>query len=172
MNTYVTYGLGNRFDTTKIHTDLTSFADKPKAAWWGSPVDAKFGWKDWCMKAYWIPGDYGIGEADFDSYFSDNNKILWTLVDDAKVLYINEIKDLDTCLESGLIVKLNEEGYNRYRWDFNKVLATGYTAIELTDAMIGHYFVKDIELIMNGWDCESIVVLDPSKIIILNGGET
>lgn len=168
MKTYVTYGFGNKFDTNKIHTDLTIFADKPKTAWWGSPVDAKFGWKDWCMADYWIPGDYIGEEPDFDSYFSDDNKIVWTLADDSKILYINEIKDLESCLESGLIVKLREGGYDNYRWDFNKVLSSGYTAIELTDAMIGHYFVEGIELIMNGWDCESIVVLDHTKIIPLS----
>lgn len=47
----------------------------------------------------------------------------------------------------------------------------GYHAIELYDASMGHRFNMTYceHDLMSSWDCESIVVLDPSKIKIIEG---
>lgn len=171
MKTYVTYGLGNKFDISKLNIDLDCFVGKPKQAWWGSPIDAKFGWKEWCEAEDWIPGD-----VDPEIYFNDDNKILWTLEESSKILYLDTVYDLDTFVKLKYIVLDVYDEYdnyrcdlkilvNHYKWDFKKILDDGYTAIELTNGNIGHYFTSEVECLINGWDCESIVVLDPSKII-------
>lgn len=163
MKKYVTYGF-KKFDKSKVRIDLTCFVGKPRTAWWGSPIDAKFGWKEWCTNEYWTPGDEPIEE-----YFAEDNKVLWTLTEDSKILYINNVEDLDTFIDLGFIFNCNQDSdYGEWKWDFHKVLEAGYTAIELTDSYIGHYFTSYAELLINGWDCESIVVLDPSKIIPLD----
>ncbi len=160
---YVTYGFGNVFDPNKLNTNLREFIGKPLKAWWGSPIDADFGWKEWCEnEEFLIDNRY----KSLEEYFSDNNKIFWTLKDNAKVLMINNINDLNTCIESQFIY-YDSCDYFRHRWDFYQILRKGYSAIQLNDAAIGHCFRSTVESIMNGWDCESIVVLDPSMIIQL-----
>ena len=161
---YETYGLGNKFYPNKLKIDLHCVCGKP-AGWWGSPVDAKYSWRDWCENEQWVPGGRSIEE-----YFSDDNKILWTLKEDTKILMINTPKDFETLRDNHYIILQGDE-YPSYTFDFNKVLEDGYSAVQLNDGYIGHYFSRDIdhrlEILMNGWDCDSIVVLDPSKIIIL-----
>ena len=51
--------------------------------------------------------------------------------------------------------------------DFNKLLEDNIIAVQLLDGSIGHRFITDIETMFNSWDCESIVVLDESKIEFL-----
>ena len=161
MKKYVTYGFGDTFIPEKLVTDLKESIGKPMSAWWGSPVDSEYGWIDWCNQEEFIPKG-----ASFDKYFTDNNKIIWTLDESAKILEVNEVADLEDYFELGYIEdKSDEPEYKDYHWNFYKVLEAGYSAIELTDGGIGHYFHNRIELMMNSWDCESIVVLDPSKII-------
>ena len=44
-----------------------------------------------------------------------------------------------------------------------------YDAIELENSFIGHMFYSRIEVdLFNSWDCESIVVLNPDKILVLD----
>lgn len=169
MKKYVTYGFGTIFMADKLKTDLSRIiADKPLKAWWGSPVDADYGWRDWCLDNYFLR--FEDPDLDFEenasNYFSDDNKIIWTLRQKAKVLVINDLEDLYNYLELGYIVPKEEQyGYPRYKWDFFKVLRDGYSAIELTDAHLGHGFRSPLEDLMNSWDCESIVVLDPNDIV-------
>ena len=162
MQKYVTYGLGNKFNPDKLVTDLTCSIGKPASAWWGSPINTEFGWKDWCKSENFIPSR-GLS---FEEYFSDNNKIVWTLKEGSKILLIDSIYDLNDFQRLDYIV---EGKYDSWEFDFKKILNDGYTAIQLNDAGIGHYFMNRLELLMNSWDCESIVVLDPSKIVILEG---
>ena len=162
---YVTYGLGNKLDISKIKTDLYCQIGKPKQAFWGSPVDADFGWKEWCYREECIPTSKGLS---FDDYFSDDNKILWDLKEGTKVLMINEVEDLDEFIDKKYIVYVRifpNSDFKDYVWNFNKILEDGYSAIQLNDATIGHNFRSNVEILLSSWDCESIVVLDKSKIV-------
>lgn len=49
------------------------------------------------------------------------------------------------------------------------MLEDGIVAVELMDGWIGHRFENFLEASFNTWDCESIVVLDETKIEILEG---
>lgn len=159
---YCTYGFGNKFDKDKIVIDLKTrgSSNKPMSAWWGSPVDAKFGWKDWCLAEEWFPKN-----EDPDVYLSESNKINWTLEDSANILTISSLEDLQEYFSKGFIIARPGFFMTCYEFDFQEILDKGYAAVELLDPTLGHLFINELELMLNSWDCESIVVLDPTKII-------
>ena len=169
MKKYVTYGFGTIFNQNMLITDLHDGGnDKPRKAWWGSPINADYGQKEWCLDNYYlIYEDKNLSfEENAANYFADDNKIIWTLDSKAKILFVNDLEDLYDYLELGYIVSKEEQyGYPRFKWDFYKVLKDGYSAIELTNAYLGHGFRSPIEDLMNCWDCESIVVLDQDVIV-------
>ena len=167
MKQYVTYGLGNHFDFEKVKetTNLDyNGIGKPSAAWWGSPTNAIFGWRDWCENEEFIPSK-GLS---FEQYFSDNNKITWHLEDESKVYIIYTIEDVKAMKDKGYIVNKPKYGYDDYEIDFHKILEDGYVAVELYDPSIGHtiFTYGPLDMLFNSWDCESIVVLDPAKIVV------
>ena len=44
MKKYVTYGFGTIFNQNMLITDLHDGGnDKPRKAWWGSPINADYG---------------------------------------------------------------------------------------------------------------------------------
>lgn len=157
MKTYITYGFVIE-DINKIVTNLEESINKPKKALWGSPVDAEFGWRDWCEGEQWIPRN-GRDYEDFEDYFTKSFK--WTLKEGSKILTINKVEDLNGIYRAGL---MRPNQYRSVALDFYRILDAGYSAVELTDGCIGHMFVNSLESSFNSWDCESIVVLDPNKV--------
>lgn len=161
MKKYITYGLGNKFDPNKLVTNLKdSGLGKPEYAWWGSPTDAEYGWKEWAEDNDFLPHGY----KSYDEYFSPENSITWHLEEGSKVLDLKEVTDLMEWIKNDYIT-ITTSRYERKLINFQKILEDGYVAVELYDACIGHRFINEFEMMFNSWDCESIVVLDPSKII-------
>lgn len=168
MKTYVTYGLG-KFDKSKLVVNLSpGIQGKPVCAFWGSPIDSEYGWKDWCEANEF----YG----NPNKIFSPENTITWTLEDDSKILDIESIDDLENYFHMDYIKNYQRwPGEINYNFDFVRILKDGYSAIELHDSAIGHMFFlylrneekHQLDMMMNSWDCESIVVLDPDKIKII-----
>ena len=154
----------NEFNKNDIHTiiGIPNPINKPNCAWWGSPKDAEFGWKEWCF----------CQEFEIDGYDWEN-PIEWTLDKNSKVLKIDwdDIKDEDnSILKPYLFHDPNFKGcWSRlcFYLDFNSMLDDGISAVQLMDGRIGHSFGfldNPYETMFNTWDCESIVVLDDSKI--------
>ena len=165
---YVTYGFGTTkdFDINKIEINLNECIGKPKSAWWGSPVSAEYGWKEWCEANDFVPGSKG---KNIEEYFDEKDAIYWKLETGSKILMIDYVDDLIDFFEQGFIEYIEDDRdpiLNQFRWNFYNVVAAGYDAIQLNDSTIGHNFRSDLEMLMNSWDCESIVVLNPSKIIV------
>ena len=168
------------FDPSLIETDLSHFLDsKPKCAWWGSPVDATFGWKDYCLS------DYGTEDFDFEHHsiywhLKEGSKIFQIDMDDVKLEESNELlkyiyftdNSYPVC-EKHFPITETIEILNSYemrpRLNFSRILSDGIVAVELMDACIGHMFMNQLETMFNSWDCESIVILDSSKIIFERG---
>lgn len=152
---YITYlEYNNVFNSDLIETNLESIYPtfKPKRAFWGSPSDAKFGWKEWCER------------EDFGNY-NFNNPIKWKLKDDARIFNI----DMNAVLNPNTIIKKYVlTNFYGLSLDFKHMKNDDIDAIELLDAKVGHEFYNELESGFYGWDCESIVVLNPSKIIFLN----
>lgn len=122
----------DKFDRPKNH----AFLSKPFGGLWASPVESDYGWRDWC-------------EAEDFRRCDIENSFMFTLRDDANVLYI----DSRDCLSD-----LPKQKCYRDLWcmlDFEKLMGT-YDAIELT-------LSSDIALrfVLYGWDCDSIVILNP-----------
>lgn len=171
---YVTYlHKKNVFDKEKIviYFGIPSMINKPDNAWWGSPIDASWGWKNWCLCE-------DFGNYDFD------NPIKWKLTKDSKILRIGKEEVFSS---KSILKKYTVNPYSFFNndleilpelfreevcLDFQKILDDGITAVELLDGSIGHSldsFRIPLAMMFNSWDCESIVVLDKSKIIFLGG---
>lgn len=113
---------------------------KPLGGFWASPVDAEYGWKDW-------------NEAEQFRECAEENSFKFQLKQSAKVLYIKTVDDL-----SGL-PKAQDGFGDLVILDFEK-LAEQYDAIEVT---IG--FDRDLYYALYGWDCDSILIMDPDVVI-------
>lgn len=116
---------------------------KPLGGLWASPVDAEFGWKDWC---------------DSEKFRECNleNSFTFTLTPEAKVLYIDNVSVLD-----GLPQVKNEFSYSGWcQLDFEKLLEQGYDAVEMSLSSDGRLYMK-----LYGWDCDSIVILNSEVIV-------
>ena len=112
---------------------------KPKGGFWASRIDAKFGWKDWCI-------DEEFRDID------ENNAFRFKLKDNAKVLYINDTKILANLPMQQSIIK---------SWlclDFEK-LSEQYDAIEVNISKCNHLYD-----LLYGWDCDSILIMNPDII--------
>lgn len=128
---------------------------KPSGGLWGSPIDATYGWKDWCR-------DNEFREIDKNDCFE------FQICSEANVLHLYSIDDVDKLpKQKGLTI-----GSMEYL-DFEQIKIDGYDAIELhlsedrsSDCLYGLYYV------LYGWDCDSILVMNPNCIVVdrkLNG---
>lgn len=141
MRTYIHYG-SNKFHPyafVKI-TNCPQFT-KPFGGLWASPVDAKYGWKDWCE----------------DSRFNVNRlkkSFTFTLAPEAKVLYIRSTDDFENLPKQGVNVPSMWTAL-----DFELLRQQGYDAVELVDIEApGLYWA------LYGWDCDSILIMNPGII--------
>lgn len=150
-NVYIHYGHKN-FDIElfkKPTNQEYGRANKPHGGLWASPVDAAFGWREWNERE-------GLITCSEDRCFR------FSLSEDATVYHMY-------CEEDVEALPLRPESKVPYilRPDFEKILEMGYDAIEYhlsqeivpKDECLGLYFV------LYGWDCDSILVLNPSVII-------
>ena len=125
---YVTYlrKAAGSFDARMIFTDLEpkKCINKPKLAFWGSPLNARFGWKDWCESEEW--GD------------TEGDKVIWTLQEGSKILCIIR-EETSSILTSPLLKYFvssdNEFGdkglRDNFYLNFPKLAEDGYAAVEL-----------------------------------------
>lgn len=136
-----------------------SLESKSFGGLWASPVDSKYGWKDWCENE-------GFGLDDFSSSFS------FVLSDDARVLHLRSGKDVD---------KLP-----RYNWkcfpsdpgcmyiDF-ETLMKDYDAVEFhlsEESPSGYINTLYLKMYAWGyWDYNSILIMNPSVVIPVSGNE-
>lgn len=128
---------------------------KPKGGLWTSPVQSEWGWKDWC-------------EAEEFRWTSLNVSFELKLSQDARLCVIDNAYDL-RCLPMVSV------GYmDRCYPDFEKI-AKEADAIWLTEAgqretrfcRFEDGVSNGINTDLYGWDCESVLILNPNKIILL-----
>lgn len=150
MKKYIHYG-HTKFDKTmfkKIRNDTSILSTKPEngCGFWASDVNAECGWKEWC-------------ESEEFRDCNKENSFKFTLADDVKVLYIDSVSDLQSLPKVKDKFDLNFSSW--YLLDFEK-LAETYDAVEVSIS-------SDFDLCyqLYGWDCDSIVVMNPDVIIEL-----
>ncbi len=140
---YIHYG-HKKFDRSKfIPVQNFRAFTKPHGGLWASPVDAEFGWKDWCKE-----NEFNMCRMGCSFTFE--------LSPEANVLHICSADSLD-----GLPRVENE--WSLPEWcmlDFEKLIEQGYDAIELI-------LSADYSLYWNlyGWDCDSILIMNPEVIV-------
>ena len=122
-------------------------AVKPIGGMWASPIDAEWGWKQWCeAEEFWLD--------------KLNISFELNLSDDARICHLKSVDDLKKLPE--------RQGLFKSTWyciDFEKAMDK-YDAIELhlseevEDDWLGSLYFK-----LYGWDCDSILIMNPNIII-------
>ncbi len=118
---------------------LGSYQTKPESGtgFWASRSDSKYGWEKWCM-------DNEYKECDL------SKSVLFDIRNDAKIYEISNSAQVDA-------LKRDFSLYNKMGFDFEK-LAQKYDAIEVT-------INNDTYYSLYGWDCDSILILNPEIIV-------
>lgn len=149
---YIHYGSSKFRPITPIQNQ--PMMSKPLGGFWASPVNARRGWEDWCR-----------GEE----FFLDSLKksFTFTLTDDAKILHIYSVKQLEELPKAPALFGM--EGLRTWVClDFEK-LQQEYDGIELHlseekfesgEWMSGLYFQ------LYGWDCDSILIFHDDVVVV------
>lgn len=117
---------------------------KPHGGLWASDVKDEYGWKDW-------------NEVNEFMECNEDNSFKFTLKDNAKILEINNVSDLND------LPKLNSILPDSFMWvflDFEKILEDGYDAIKYNLSKDGRLYHA-----LYGWDCDSLLVLNPECVV-------
>lgn len=138
--TYIHYG-SPAFDLSKFE-QVRNYFNKPQGGLWASPVDAEYGWKNWC-------------EEESFRECHEENSFSFRLAENANVLRIDSVDKEST------IPRL--PGYNTasiHAYDFEKLVMDGIDAVEFVISLDRRLYWA-----MYGWDCDSILVLNPAVVV-------
>ena len=145
MKKYIHYG-SKEYIPQIMKPIKNDFLPKPQGGLWASSIDATYSWKRWCDRNK-------LKEC------TENNSFYFALKEDARILYINSVSDLDE------LPKIKNRHKSLSGWvelDFEE-LAKKYDAIEVCISNdYGLYHA------LYGWDCDSIVVMNPDVVIVVN----
>lgn len=130
----------NRFQEIK---NEIGFA-KPEGGFWASPVDAKFGWKDWCKR------------NNFRK-IEEENSFTFTLRDSATVIHIHSDNDLEE------LPKQKSSSPLSVCLDFETMKEQGVDAIEVHISDDWDLYYK-----LFPWDCDSILIMNKDIIVSEN----
>ena len=117
------------------------FFNKPMGGLWASPVDARYGWKAWCE------------ENDF-SETVESNSFCFQIKGGANVLHITSVAQLGG-------IPMQETPFTAIFKcpDFEELMRQGIDAMWVDISAD-----RDLYMELYGWDCGSIVVLNPDVI--------
>lgn len=128
---------------------------KPLGGFWASPIDAKYGWKEWCKENGewdWLTGDAFVFEIPDSARVLRIEKI-------ADILY--EYLDSSFCDPERYALAKDSAGFCNptLPLDFEK-LAEKFDAVEI---LAGSNY--DLYNAFYGWDCDSILIMNPDIIV-------
>ena len=122
---------------------------KPRGGMWSSPVNSDNTWEDWCQE-----NSFRLRKLD--------RQFRFVLAEGSRVLRIESNKDLDELYSQGYKRSdFDKHQYLRddmYYLDFEKILANGYDAIQVT-------ITNETYWSLYGWDCDTLLVLNPDCVI-------
>ena len=140
---YIHYGASHYDPTTFDPISNEHALNKPAGGLWASPKECEYSWYDWCHAEGWRL-------ETFDKHF------LFKLAEGAKKIFIDSNSALNDIYDKGYFF-IDPVVCDR-RLDFEKLLADGYDAIEMV-------LNDETYWSLYGWDCDSIVILNPNCII-------
>lgn len=155
-NSYVHYG-DSAFTRDKFKSiENDDFSNKPNGGLWASSCKAKNSWSAWCV-------ENNFNRARLDECFYFN------IADTARILSIESLED---CKKLTLrpVGYMHEEYMNpKYEViDYIDCIKRGIDAIEYKyDIASQSEDFEEIDSIMWGWDCDSILILNPD-IVAMN----
>lgn len=138
---YIHYGHNSFSRANFVKVENRSTWIKPRGGLWGSRPDSEFNWKQWCI-------DNNVFLEKLGDYF------YFTLTSNAKILEVNDVNDLVVLPQIPGSEKLEASVF----LDYEKI-SQEYDAIEV--------FLNgdlDFQSELCGWDCNSILVLNPDVI--------
>jgi len=148
---YIHYG-SKEFDKTRFQPIKNhEIMAKPEGGLWASQVGCEFGWKEWCDS----------------SKFKDctkENSFTFTLAENANILYINSVDDLEPLPKIKSIIP---DGISSWvTLDFEALMKDGVDAIQvdMSNEVCSDYLNR-LHYKLYGWDCDSILILNKDVII-------
>lgn len=148
--TYIHYSnIGAKHFSKVLFTPVSNrpMFNKPAGGLWGSPIDASFGWKEWNEEENF---------RNLDPVFSFKFK----LKPGNRVLTLRSYED---CTDAPMVTNTFKITYsgdgNDIFFDFEALKRVHHVdAIELENE-------SDFYWPLYGWDCQSIVILNPDAIV-------
>ena len=135
----ITYGCGKKFDVAKFKPVKNKMFVKPEGGLWASPVNSNYGWREWCKDE-----SFGNLSHHFKFEFEGNVFVIDGTRSAAQMPWL--------------------EAYSVLKYpDFEKMVSLGYDAIWLTEK--GQHETRFGEPSLYGWDCESVLVMNPSGVL-------
>ena len=150
VSKYIHYG-STEFDESKFQPIKNKeISVKPEGGLWGSPLGCRFGWKEW-------------NDSSNYSECSKDNAFIFRLSDDANVMQIKSVSDLDALPKAESIIP------SFSAWvvlDFEELLRTGVDAIVLNmSEEVPKSATDSLYFKLYGWDCDSILVMNKDVIL-------
>ena len=140
---YIHYGY-ERLDKSRIKPIKNEYMwHKPTGGLWASPVGAAMGWKEWCEQE-----EFMLERLETFCTFS--------VREDAHIYQINSKEDIDAMPKQSLQAPIRCDD----AIDFEKMLADGVDAIQYNLSSNWR-----LQWVSNGWDCDSILIMNPTVII-------
>lgn len=152
---YIHYGCTKFNPSINFPIRNRELSVKPKGGLWASRIDASFGWKNWCREEdFYLPGGCDI-----------ENSFRFRIKDGKIVHQISTIEQLEA-------LPIIETKYwpKDYYIDFEACLKRGISAIELCwyGDEWGDISSGNLHYALYGWDCDSIVILDPDAVEVIS----
>ncbi len=116
---------------------------KPKGGLWTSPIKSNWGWKDWCL-------------AENFRICDESNSFRLRFKDKSKILVIDSLEDLEDLPKFKTVYS---KRFSKEYPDF-EVLTKECDAIWLTERGQRETHLSH-PLSLYGWDCESVLILNP-----------
>ena len=154
---YIHYG-HKEFNPELFNPVKTSLLrNKPSGGLWASPKDAEHGWKQW-------------NEVEEFAECNEENSFSFVLSESANVCHLYSVADLEQLPKQKMPEGYIDFGTGAVYPDFEAALAMGYDAIELhlsEEDRTNLGFMEGLYDSLYGWDCDSIVILNPDIVIPL-----
>lgn len=122
---------------------------KPEGGLWASPIDAKYGWKDWNQ------------DEQFEEC-REENSFRFRLSENANVLSIRSADDLIKILPKDYDYHGFGQDFRMVYLDFEEMLRNGIDAVYVEISSDNRLYWA-----LYGWDCDSIVVMNPAVVEVI-----